>query len=521
MKKLIILFLIFQSLLLFSQKHDYNWQIGYCTYSSANIYPLKGFYFNFNQGRFIIGKNERPINLGSNNATISDANGNLLFYTNGCKIINKNNQIMDNGENLAPGPAHDFACQRSTTLSYGGQTSLILPPVDNDSMYYYFRMHEDFLPPDERVGIRGLTQTTVNMRANNGLGRVVEKDRYIISDSLDFITNLAVRHANGRDWWLFCRKYKTDTCIVLRFGRNGIDTIMQQKIGLPVLRQGDGQIQFTPDGSKLVYYNITDGFQLYDFDRTNGRLSNFRHFAGMPQSLFNLVGGAVSSNSRYWYLFLNDSIVQYDLHATDFINSRINVANYVPLCPPHCRPFETLFTRGVLAPDCKIYLTSGAGVWAMSYIKYPNRRGTACEVVQRGIVFNIEPDGDSVAISRSIPAYVNYRLGSSNAVCDSTIQFRVGVDDVPQRSFDVSDQAVLFPNPVQNLLKVDLPDQLGLEVERVQILNLLGLVLHSEQRHDTYFPMQIPVVSELPEGIYHLLIEFKGNKKLIKRFVKM
>ena len=58
-------------------------------------------------------------------ATINDKNGNLLFYTNGEKVWNRNHQVMPNGTGLMGG--------YSST-----QSAIVVPFPGNDSMYYIF-----------------------------------------------------------------------------------------------------------------------------------------------------------------------------------------------------------------------------------------------------------------------------------------------------------------------------------------------------------------------------------------------
>ncbi|MGO8056139.1 hypothetical protein, partial [Rhizobium leguminosarum] len=58
-------------------------------------------------------------------ATQSDKNGNLLFYTNGIDVWNRNHEIMPNGTGL-------FGSQTST------QSGIIVPQPGSDSIYYVF-----------------------------------------------------------------------------------------------------------------------------------------------------------------------------------------------------------------------------------------------------------------------------------------------------------------------------------------------------------------------------------------------
>ena len=50
-------------------------------------------------------------------STVSDSNGNLLFYTNGEKVWNKNFQIMFNGDHLS---GHNSSTQSSAIIPYPG-----------------------------------------------------------------------------------------------------------------------------------------------------------------------------------------------------------------------------------------------------------------------------------------------------------------------------------------------------------------------------------------------------------------
>ena len=105
-----ILFL--SSNILFAQKEGNNWYFGWYVR------------LDFNSGS--------PVALANSAmytrqvvASISDSNGNLLFYTNGLKIWNKNNLIMANGTGLL-----------GDTLS--SQSALIVPLPGSLNKYYIF-----------------------------------------------------------------------------------------------------------------------------------------------------------------------------------------------------------------------------------------------------------------------------------------------------------------------------------------------------------------------------------------------
>jgi len=59
---------------------------------------------NFNNGNTIVSSGS-SINTNEGCATFSNAQGNLLFYTDGTKVWNKNHDVMPNGTNLLGNPS--------------------------------------------------------------------------------------------------------------------------------------------------------------------------------------------------------------------------------------------------------------------------------------------------------------------------------------------------------------------------------------------------------------------------------
>lgn len=79
---------------------------------------------NFDNGDFSV-LNDGSMQTPAGCTSISDRDGNLLFYTNGQTVWNKNHEIMENGTDLA-GEID------------GVQTSIIIPRPNNENSYYIF-----------------------------------------------------------------------------------------------------------------------------------------------------------------------------------------------------------------------------------------------------------------------------------------------------------------------------------------------------------------------------------------------
>ncbi len=73
---------------------------------------------------------------------------------------------------------------------------------------FHLRADLDFYP---NCIVRDFLLTTIDMNANQGLGKVVEKNLPVLTGC--FQVACANRHANGRDWWLLLGDNQQDTIV--------------------------------------------------------------------------------------------------------------------------------------------------------------------------------------------------------------------------------------------------------------------------------------------------------------------
>lgn len=118
----------------------------------------------------------------------------------------------------------------------------------------------------------------------------------------------------------------------------------------------------------------------------HGSLSNPRFVAINDSSLGG--GCAFSPNSNVLYVSSSRYVYQFDATASNLAASQITVAVwdgfYSPV--PGFPALPTYFYLSALAPDGKIYITSGNSGFHMHVINYPDSLGFACNIVQHGIV---------------------------------------------------------------------------------------------------------------------------------------
>src|SRR5690606_35253082 len=110
----------------------------------------------FNQNGTVTPLTDGKIDALEGCATISDANGNLLFYSNGYQVWNRNHVEMPNGE--------DLLGTRSTT-----QSTLIIPNPCYSNIYYLITQSG---PTQSCLGVY---YSVIDMTLDNGLGDVTDQ----------------------------------------------------------------------------------------------------------------------------------------------------------------------------------------------------------------------------------------------------------------------------------------------------------------------------------------------------------
>ena len=100
--------------------YDNNWLIGYGAFSDA----LEVARFNFDGGEMDLLTDTIGAKFRGQNLVMSDREGNLLFYSNGCKLWDADHNVIPGSDPLLPGEFHEEWCVGG---SWKG-----MPRVNND-----------------------------------------------------------------------------------------------------------------------------------------------------------------------------------------------------------------------------------------------------------------------------------------------------------------------------------------------------------------------------------------------------
>jgi hypothetical protein len=187
-KKLLFLSVIFISLNLYSQNSRNVWRMGYHQGGPE-------FIMDFNSGALVLDSVPQSISMFADNAGICDSSGRLLFYTNGVSVCNSLYLPMSNGDSLASFDINQGWINFGIPLTQG---SLVLPDPANKKMYYLFQTSYD----DSNLKSDTIFLNKIDMNQDGGLGSIVVKNQPLYIHPIVPGQLTAVKHANGRDWWL-------------------------------------------------------------------------------------------------------------------------------------------------------------------------------------------------------------------------------------------------------------------------------------------------------------------------------
>ena len=498
-KKTLFIFLAYTFACEFSfaqQGLSNNWLMGY---QSAAGYPGGQTLIDFYNGTPVLSYDSLEMDFRHTHSNVSDNNGNVLFYTNGYYLADASNDTMQNGSGINPSA---YTTYFSDGLGIP-QANIIIPKPNNADVYYLFHSTVDTFPGYSHS--RYLYYSIIDMTLNGGFGAVTSKNQILITDSLNYGKIAACKHANGRDWWVICHKLNSNKFFKLLITPTAILGPYTQDIG-NIRVAGAGESWFSPNGEIYAHYwkNAAGigSLEILSFDRCNGAFSNAVSIS-VPYENGTQVGLAFSSNSNALYVSNVFHIYQYDLTAANVAASQLTVATYdsfVSVFPGFPQGFATLFGLSALAPDGKIYITTGNGTIHMHTIDNPDVIGLGCNVNQHSVQL------PSIYFN-TLPNHPNYFLG-----CDTTLGCTTcytGVDKEQKNNLT----ARASPNPSNGIftLQFDVQSTAG----ELEIFDVMGNMVWRDYVAPWSQYKRVNI-DGLAKGIYLCKLKWGGVERNLK-----
>jgi gliding motility-associated-like protein len=355
--------------------------------------------------------NNAGLNFGSGNPTVitgsalstvegcssfSDENGNLLFYTDGITVYNRNHQVMPNGNGLGGNP--------SST-----QSGLIIPKPGDPNIFYLFTVGTNAVGNTGLAPNAGFKYYTIDITADSGLGDVVSGpvnlSGGLSSQWSEKVTAVEADGCNGY-WAISFVNNKFYSYFIDNTGVSNTPVISTVSNTVSDVR---GYLKVSPDGTKIVSANMISGTLLYDFDVATGQVSN-----GNALNLSGAEGYGVefSIDSKRLYISTGsyasgsvENLYQFNLDLLDFTlinNSRFLVHSYTN-------------TRGALqlASNGKIYWASDNSNF-ISVINNPENLGSSVNYSHRSVSLG------SATSTQGLPPFIQSLFIANLNIIDST-----------------------------------------------------------------------------------------------------
>lgn len=399
MKNLILIFILLPFFVSAQNKSGYSWLFGIngqiATFFGDTSRPQTSqLFWNGISPNY-------PYIFSFGHSNICDSlSGALKFLCNGMQVFDTIGNIIENGDSLVPEQIYLKNTYPDAPFTQG---SIILPkdtddtyyviiPTVSDSAYnlYWTNATGTKFPYDE------IFVHVVDMKANGGMGKVISKNKILLSNiELSATMMQACRHSNGRDWWLL--KQGLNSNIIYRFLVTN-DTIKGpyvQSFAEPNFGfyEGTGQNCFNKNGKKYAALKgKSNKLFLADFDRCTGELSNPKVFNipidstgyGYLDSLnwrdTMSTGVCFSNSGQFIYISKKTNIYQFEYGENDSSLAWYNVKRGADTT---WAAFEN-YGQLALGPDQRIYIGKGGGGFKqLSVIDKPDEKGAACSFCRK------------------------------------------------------------------------------------------------------------------------------------------
>ena len=494
MKKAILIFIyLFISFYSFGQwRYDNNWVLGdsvridFSNLSNPQFFPSASF-------------NDEACN------SLSDSVGNLLFFTSQMHhtygtdllgvILNREEAVMENGDSLL---IYSSGTNGTYFLNYPG----------SDSLFYLFttELHQ--------IGdvYLQIYYNIIDISLDSGRGSVIQKNVLLIDSVTEKMC--AIKHGNGRDWWLILHSEKSNEFVKYLIDPSGIHGPYYQNIGAYYL-QNVGEITTNKSGNKLCSVGSLSVKDLFDFDRCSGNLFNYTELGSPPYDSAvcckQYYGCEFSSDGNRLYIRNADyvgvdcfnEIDQYTVNCSNILASKVEIANL--LCD------NLNIGQLQIASNDKIYVACNysssfldSSYNYLTVINNPDDSGLACNLN----LYSLYLGGRKSRVG--LPNYANFNLGALNGSECDTLKDGINEGGVNEIIIEI------YPNPTNDELTIEVLN--GIAPKEIEITNEVGQVLMKLKQTKPNLKLNIKSFSS---GIYFVKVLMKDGSVTVRKFVKL
>ena len=484
-----------------AQNENNIWAIGY----------HNGLNFNTNPPTFI----ESNVYTETGSASVSDENGNVMFYSDGHNVWDANGDVMPNGSDILGNGSYSF--NNGGKNGGASQGVLIAQKTDNPNQYYLFVITSI---PDRTWGfpqdipLGKIWYSVIDMQLNGGLGDVIPTQKNIVLDE-DISAAVTIVQGDGNYYWLITHSLQKEFK-VYRVDNNGI----HPPTTYTSLISGEFSacITLSPDKTKITHTvssehydpnNPTFNFlEIGNFDKTTGSITNMQKI----ETVTGLVEGvtsagiqsvAFSPNGQVLYLgtVVRNQILQFDISA--FPDKQAIEQSKFIITEEGSGDVRS-------APNGKIYLkevytsaNAGTGEHEMkgiSIIHNPDVLGIGCNFESSALAL------PSWAVNNTPSNVSRYKGIGQDAV---VLKSNLNTDE-----HNLENNVSVYPNPVSNNLQIQFK-QLG--EYRITITDITGKTIKNVSFQQQHYSLNM---EKLPAGIYLIQIQDQNLNTIAKKIIK-
>lgn|GEM_PF-1461563 len=341
----------------------------------------------------------RPDYTGSKAVSYSDpVTGEVLFLTDGQYIWNKDYKaIIDSLQTLVSSDSDYYKIQ-------------IVPFANDPSKFYLFHLYsvKEVVTAAQTNTTRGFADSNLSslyysvlqMDFKNNTGKLIERNKPLLKYPLDRIT--LIKHANKRDTWLVTHpwdsSYYSAYLVTDALIHKPVNSLIGPEAPLP-WQYIIGRITASPDGKMIAAFSSNTFAELYNFDNSDGTLSNYRKIDLQSDWIISL---CFSPDNTKLYISASDwnacegysKIYQVDLNEKELNKNPFLLKRYPK------RALEL-----IRAVDKRIWIKgatySGDSSTYFDVIEYPNLPKNACAIREKYLSY-----GATIRLPNIINDYV-------------------------------------------------------------------------------------------------------------------
>jgi gliding motility-associated-like protein len=368
MNKLIPVLLLFFAFNIYSQKEANIWYFG----------ENAGLDFSTNPPTALT---DGKLNTTEGCSSFSSPSGELLFYSDGIEVFNKDHELMTYADGRL---ANDLKGNPSST-----QSGMIIPKPGATSIYYLFTVGTDFVPSSIDPN-PGFNYYTIDF-STNPLGEITDGpvNLAINPNTNADLSNVwsekvaAVKGVGCDEVWVL--SFVQNTFYSYKVDPSGVDVagVVTSVVDFTASDKR-GYLQVSPNGEKIAFAdynsggtNINGSLVLFDFDSNSGSVNPNSSQVLIPRSSGQSPYGVAfsqQSNKLYISSYNGDfTVFQFDLESSDISSSRTEIINKEGY-------------RGALqlGPDGKIYASIPESNF-LDVIENPNDAGADINYTENAI----------------------------------------------------------------------------------------------------------------------------------------